>query len=122
MYGLAARQHAHAPDAPVRAEYWFTSAKGRFEKLGYDITDDVLRRVVHATTTIVEGIEGGLFAPHPQPHTTSPFPDCPSCDPDNLGTTEVRRQFERKLGDPVLLRYLEFVLAPDDDLPLEGAS
>ncbi|MCB1038046.1 MAG: PD-(D/E)XK nuclease family protein, partial [Acidimicrobiales bacterium] len=40
VYGLAARQHAHAPDAPVRAEYWFTSAKGRFEKLGYDITDD----------------------------------------------------------------------------------
>ncbi|MEZ5181591.1 MAG: PD-(D/E)XK nuclease family protein [Acidimicrobiales bacterium] len=124
VYGLAARQAAEAPDAPVRAEYWFTSAKGRFEKLGYDISDEVLLQVSEAMGTIVEGIEGGLFAPHPIPHTTSPFPDCPACDPDNLGTTEVRRQFERKLGDPAMARYLALVTAPEvaPELPLAGAS
>lgn len=111
VYGQAARQHVGRPDAPVRAEYWFTSAKGRFERLGYEITDAVLALVSDAATTIVEGIEQGLFAPHPIPHSTSPFPDCPACDPDNLGTTEVRRHFERKLADPVLARYVELVSA-----------
>ena len=59
VYGVAARQHAASPDAPVRADYWFTSAKGRWEKLGYDITDEVLAEVSHAMSTIVGGIEGG---------------------------------------------------------------
>lgn len=117
VYGLAARQHAGTPDAPVRAAYWFTSTRGRFEKLGYDISDDVLADVAAAMATIVDGIEGGVFAPHPIPHSTSPFPDCPACDPDNLGTTEVRRHFERKLGDPVLARYLALVLPSEEPAP-----
>ena len=116
VYGQAARQHVGRPDAPVRAEYWFTSARGRFERLGYEITDEVLHLVSEAATTIVEGIEQGLFAPHPGPPSTSPFPDCPACDPDNLGTTEVRRHFLRKLDDPVLARYVQLVgVAPTED-------
>jgi RecB family exonuclease len=115
VYGLAARQHAGIPDAPVRADYWFTSSKGRWETLGYEITEQVLHQVTEAMTTIVDGIEGGVFAPHPIPHTTSPFPDCPACDPDNLGTTEVRRHFERKLADPALTAYVELVIGTDDE-------
>ena len=121
VYGLAARQHANSPDAPVRADYWFTSTKGGFGRLGYDITDDVLAEVSAAMATIVDGIEGGLFAPHPIPHNTSPFPDCPACDPDNLGTTEVRRRFERKLTDPILARYVALItpLEAEPTLPLD---
>ena len=115
VYGLAARQQTGAPDARVRADYWFTSTKGRWEQLGYEITDDVLDQVSSAVTTIVHGIEAGVFAPHPIPHSTSPFPDCPACDPDNLGTTEVRRHFERKLTDPVLADYAALALGTDDD-------
>ncbi|WP_426571270.1 PD-(D/E)XK nuclease family protein [Aquihabitans sp. McL0605] len=124
VYGLAARQHVHDPAAPVRAEYWFTSSKGRFEKLGYDITDEVLAQVSAAMATIVDGIEGGLFAPHPQPHTTSPFTDCHACDPDGLGTTEVLRQWERKVGDPALARYLDLITPPEPEpaLAAEEAS
>jgi hypothetical protein len=115
VYGLAARQHAGTPDARVRADYWFTSTKGRWEKLGYEVTDAVLAEVSGAMTTIVEGIEGGVFAPHPIPHTTSPFPDCPACDPDNLGTTEVRRHFERKVSDPAIAAYVTLALGVDDE-------
>ncbi len=113
VYGLAARQHAGTPDAPVRADYWFTSTRGGWDRIGYEVTDDVLAEVTTAVTTIVEGIEQGVFAPHPIPHSTSPFPDCPACDPDNLGTTEVRRHFERKLADPVLARYVALALTGD---------
>lgn len=115
VYGLAARQSTGLADAPVRADYWFTSTKGRWEKLGYEITDEVLGQVSEAVTTIVHGIEGGVFAPHPIPHSTSPFPDCPACDPDNLGTTEVRRHFERKIADPVLADYVALALGTDDE-------
>ena len=115
VYGLAARQHTGDLEAPVRADYWFTSAKGRWEKLGYEITDAVLDEVSTAVTTIVHGIEGGVFAPHPIPHSTSPFPDCPACDPDNLGTTEVRRHFERKITDPALAEYAALAFGTDDE-------
>jgi RecB family exonuclease len=112
VYGLAARQHTGHPDAPVRAEYWFTSTKGGWKKLGYDIDDDVLAQVATAMTTIVHGIERGLFLPHPRPQDTSPFVDCHACDPDGLGTAEQRRQFLRKLDDPTLADYVALV-APD---------
>jgi hypothetical protein len=116
VYGLAARQHPGADaDAPVRADYWFTSSRGRFERLGYPITDEVLASVSTAMTTIVTGIEDGIFAPHPKPHDTSPFTDCHACDPDGLGTTEVLRHWERKLDDPVLGPYLALVTPPDGD-------
>ena len=112
VYGLAARQYAQAEAAPVHAEYWFTSTKERFRKLGYVITDDVLTQVTSAMATIVEGIEGGMFVPHPKEHDTSPYPDCPACDPDNLGVTEIRRHFERKADDPAIARYLALTATP----------
>ncbi|MGI8757095.1 MAG: PD-(D/E)XK nuclease family protein [Acidimicrobiales bacterium] len=118
IYGLAARQHARRPDAPVRAEYWFTSKAGRFERIGYPVDDDVVAKVGDALGTIVSGIEAGLFPAHPQPHSTSPFTDCQYCDPDNLGTTELLRRWERKVQDPVMGTYLALV-APSDAQPEE---
>src|SRR3546814_5406292 len=39
IYGLAGRLAAGDQSAPVRAEYWFATTRGRFERAGYDITD-----------------------------------------------------------------------------------
>ena len=112
VYGLAARQAQASPDAPVRADYWFTSAKGGWAKAGYEVSDEVLNAVSHAATTIVTGIEGGLFTPKPPPPSTSPWPECAYCDPDGLGTAELLRDWQGKLGDPTLHPYLALV-APD---------
>jgi hypothetical protein len=123
VYGLAARQATDQPHAPVRAAYWFTSTKGGFEKLGYELDDEVLADVSGAMATIVDGIEGGLFAPHPEPPGTSPFVDCHACDPDGLGTGELRRAFERKLFDPALAAYVALIGADEgaDDATGEEA-
>lgn len=109
LYARAARQHVGDPDAPVRAQYWFTSAAEGGAEAGYDVSDEVAASVEGAVGTIVEGIEAGLFPQHPKPHGTSPFTDCDYCDPDGLGTTEALRRWERKAADPAMAPYLELV-------------
>jgi RecB family exonuclease len=117
VYGAAARQRHGRDDAPVTAEYWFVSAKGRFEKLGYDITDHVLAKVGQALGTIVDGIEAGVFPARPTAgKSTSPFVECPACDPDALGTSELRRAWEQKCRRPELTSYAHLAE------PLEGAT
>ncbi|MCU1371654.1 MAG: nuclease family protein [Ilumatobacteraceae bacterium] len=115
VYGLAARHAVGSPAAPVRADYWFTSARGGFRKLGYDLTDEVLDTVSAAAATIVDGIGSGLFPPHPSPPTTSPYVDCHACDPDGLGTTELLRHWDRKHDDPLLAPYVALVEPADAD-------
>jgi ATP-dependent helicase/nuclease subunit B len=84
-----------------------------FGRVGYRVTDDILQRVGAVLQSIVEGIESGTFPHHPSTTSvTNPWVECPYCDPDNLGVTELRRSLERKAGDPALHRYL--VLAEEE--------
>jgi ATP-dependent helicase/nuclease subunit B len=122
IYGLAGRLHHGRPDAPVRAEYWFVTRKGKFDRRGYDVTDEVLEETVGVLATIVEGIEAGVFPPHPDAHTSTRFwIDCHACDPDGLGTTELRRQWERKRHDPAMASYAQLA-EPLDDEAAEGTD
>ena len=103
----------------MRADYWFTSTKGKFEQKGYEVTPEVFDVVTEAIHTIVTGIEAGLFPPHPEESGKSwtQWIDCPHCDPDGLGTGDARRAWERKVGDPVQEPYLLLagVLEPEDE-------
>lgn len=118
LYGLAGRLHHGRPDAPVRAEYWFVTRKGEFRRVGYDVTDEVLQRTSAVLGAIVEGIETGVFPPRPGVHTSTRFfIECDACDPDGLGTTELRRQWERKRHDPAMAGYAQLAepIARDAD-------
>ena len=42
IYGLAGRLHRGDPRAAVRADYWFVTSRGRWKRVGYDVTDHVL--------------------------------------------------------------------------------
>ncbi len=109
VYALAARAHS-GEDAPVHAAYWFiTEDKGRWRWLGLDIDDAVMQRFDEVLSVIVGGIERGLFPPHPPEHDSPFFVECPSCNPDGLGTSELRAQWTRKRHDPLLADYLELV-------------
>jgi RecB family exonuclease len=121
VYGQAARLHAGDPEARVEAWFWFTSAKHKFRTIGYAVTPQVLESVAAALATIVSGIEAGVFAPHPKPHRTAPFNDCWYCDPDFLGTGDLRRQWEAKAADPLLAPYLALALPHGDDATEEAA-
>ncbi len=118
VYGQAARMLRSAPDAPVIAEYWFVSTKGKFERVGYRVTADVLDKVGATIGTMVAGIEAGVFPHYPTASSTSPFNECPSCDPDNLGVADLRRAFEAKASDPAMAVFVDLAL-PLEDTPLD---
>ena len=114
VYGVAARHHRGQADAAVVADYWFVSTKGRFNRIGYPITDDLLGRVCTTLHTIVTGIEAGVFASHPTAVSSSPWVECAACDPDALGVAELRRAWERKRASTALAPYAELAEPLDD--------
>ena len=107
VYALAARTHAGDPRAPVRAQYWFVTAKEGFKTYGFDLDEAVVTRFWEATTAITEGIEAGVFCDRPQADKTDgPFSQrCEYCNPNQLGTADQRRAWERKRGQPELAAY-----------------
>jgi hypothetical protein len=57
---------------------------------------------------MVAGIEAGVFPPNPTEASSTPFRfiECHYCDPDGLGTIDLRRQFEAKASDPAMALFL----------------
>jgi hypothetical protein len=119
VYGQAARLLYGTPDTPVRADYWFVSAGGTFERRGYPVTPDVLARVGQTVQTMVDGIEAGVFPSFPTASSTSPWTECPYCDPDNMGVTELRRLYEHKRNDPAMDAFVHFA-DPLEDISLDA--
>jgi hypothetical protein len=118
VYGQAARMLRGTPNANVQAEYWFVSAKGRFKRVGYSVTQDVLVRVGKTLGMIVAGIEAGVFPHHPTAISSTPWVECAFCDPDGLGVADLRRQLDRKQIDPALAPFLDLV-HPSEDIHLD---
>ena len=114
VYALAARQAHGTGSEPVHAAYWFTSAKGEYRWIGYDLDDRVMDRFDEVLSTIVDGINRGLFPAHPSKDHYQFFVECPYCDPDGLGTLGRRREWERKRHADSLLKYR--MLAEPEDL------
>jgi RecB family exonuclease len=121
VYGQAARAYGGDLTAAVRADYWFVSSKGEFKRIGYLVTPTVLDQTGQILGTIVEGIEGGVFPPHPTASSTSPYVECAYCDPDALGVVELQRSWERKKPDPDMAAFVRLI-APDSDTDEQGDS
>ena len=90
----------------MRAEYWFVSSKGKFARHGYDVTDGVLEKVGVTLSAIVEGIEAGVFPNRPSTDA-KPWVECHACDPDALGTADLRRAWDRKKDHSLLAGYAD---------------
>jgi hypothetical protein len=114
IYGLAGRLHVGDPHAPVRADYWFATGAQAFKRKGYEITDQVLDATLDVLEQIVHGVEGGVFPAHPAETSTFLYVECAVCDPDGLGTAELRKQWERKRHDPLLAPYADLAEPLED--------
>jgi hypothetical protein len=109
VYGQAARLLQGDPDVAVQAEYWFVSTRGRFDRVGYSVTPAVLAHVGETVGAMVAGIEAGVFPHHPTASSTTPWVECPFCDPDAMGVTELRRHYDGKQSDPAMAAFVNLV-------------
>jgi hypothetical protein len=73
--------------------------------VGYTVTDEVLDQTREVLGEIVDGIEHGVFPSHPEATSTYAYITCHTCNPDGLGTAELRKQWDRKRHDPGMARY-----------------
>lgn len=112
LYAAGARDELGGDS--VRFDYWFVTATGRFERIGYEVTDAVAAEVGVAIGTIVDGIRRGLFPLRPPEAPGWNRVDCWSCSPDGLSAAEARRGWERIRADPALADYVD-LCEPGDD-------
>ena len=122
VYALAARRAHGSPDSVVRAYYWFITRKGGYKTVGYEVDDAIMERFDEVLTTVLDGLEAGIFVARPAAASYEFFVSCEYCDPDHLGTSSRRREWERKRHDPALASYLalaepEAVLHTADEDP-----
>jgi hypothetical protein len=87
IYALAARRGFGA-DAPVEAHYWYVSAPGGFEQIGFAVGHEELGRFAHVLGVIVSGIEAGAFPGRPGKAALLGFDNCRWCAFDPICPTD----------------------------------
>jgi ATP-dependent helicase/nuclease subunit B len=107
VYGRAVQQELGRED--VDTGYWFVTERGKFGRIGYQLTSEVLAQVGEALATIVDGIRSGMFPSRPPAVPAFLWVDCWYCAPDGLSAAEARRDWERKRADATLFDYVRMV-------------
>ncbi|WBQ07843.1 PD-(D/E)XK nuclease family protein [Kribbella sp. CA-293567] len=107
VYAYAARARLGETSTPVEASYWFVRKGGR--RIPVPLTPEVEARYVDTLDVIVSSIAAGHF-----PAKAPEIPDflwvqCPYCNPDGIGHSEVRARWERKRHDPALARLVQLI-------------
>ena len=105
VYGEAAGAWQDRTGGPVSVQYWFVSGVDGSSVRGYPMTDAVRQRFEDVVSTIVGGIEAGVFCDRPEPGDGPYSPWCDYCNADRLGTNDRRREWQRKCGQPELAKY-----------------
>ncbi|MEU2004573.1 RecB family exonuclease [Rhodococcus sp. NPDC019627] len=96
VYGLFARTLTQG--GRVDARYWFTSTKGKFEEIGYEITDTVLATLRADLAFVYRSITSGQFPPKPGGR----FDDMTTL----LGREGMQRSWQALLGVPELAEFV----------------
>ena len=114
VYAEAARQRFDTDRA--EAYYWFTSAKGKFKRVGYAWTSDKSARFTDAIETIVEGIERGDFPPNPGDFNTffGDFDNCGFCPFTRICPVDRDEELEQAIRSGRLVDYVNMGQPPSD--------
>jgi RecB family exonuclease len=104
LYAEAAHQLLGA--ASTEAYYWVVDPRASYARFGYPWTDDRRARFVDVLTTIVEGIEAGVFLVEPGEWNTwrNTHDECMYCEFDGLCVRDRGEQHEAKVDAPALRR------------------
>ncbi|MET7283798.1 PD-(D/E)XK nuclease family protein [Kribbella sp. NPDC005582] len=107
VYAYAARARLGEAGTPVEASYWFVRRGGK--RIPVPLTPEVEARYVETLDVIVSSIAAGLFPPKAPEIPDFLWVQCPYCNPDGLGHSEVRARWERKRHDPTLERLVRLI-------------
>jgi RecB family exonuclease len=114
VYAYAARRTFGGAGSPVEAWYWFLGRVPN-RRIGYVVDAPVDEAFAFAVTTIVDGIELGVFPAQPPQPAPTPFVKCRYCDPDGMGTTDRWREWEHKREAPELAILRSLADVADED-------
>ncbi len=106
LYAMAVR--GRAGTSTVHAFYWFVSEAGGFRMFGYPIDRERMDRFNGVLSSIVGGIEAGLFPARPG----DKMGNCTHCPFDTLCPPDRIRQWEGKRDDPRLADYRNLAEPP----------
>ncbi|MDH3706302.1 MAG: PD-(D/E)XK nuclease family protein, partial [Acidimicrobiia bacterium] len=100
LYAASARRLYGSEHAA--AYYWYTSEKGGFRRVGYEFTPAREQRFTEVVSTIVEGIESGLFVTNSGGYDSyfGTFDNCRHCDFDRLCPRDRAAQSDAKQDSP----------------------
>ncbi|WP_158542967.1 PD-(D/E)XK nuclease family protein [Phytoactinopolyspora halophila] len=99
---------AYGETRPVRSEYWFTSRRAGFARVGYDVDDAVLGRVTQALRTIMNGISGGIFPQRPNDDGNVLF-ECNACEIHGPEDRQIAVAWQAKTNTPELAELQELL-------------
>ncbi len=102
VYGLFARTITTGPTSDVGAHYWFISARGKFSRIGYDVSDDVVEQLRKDAGLIITAIRNGVFPMKPEPTSFTSFTNF-------MGKPNVSQQWERLQDAEELAPYAELL-------------
>lgn len=107
IYALAARQ-AMGAEGPVRADYWFVSEREQFKRIGYEVTEDEVKRMAQHLGVLTEMIGAGLFPARPGKLDNRKYENCRFCQYDQVCPGGDRAAAWRERGRaPGLEDYVE---------------
>jgi ATP-dependent helicase/nuclease subunit B len=107
VYAYAARARLGEQSTPVEASYWFVRKGGR--RIPVPLTAEVEDRYVDTLDVIVSSIAAGYFPAKAPEVPDFSWVQCPYCNPDGIGHSEVRSRWERKRNDPTLERLVRLI-------------
>ncbi|HET6988290.1 MAG TPA: PD-(D/E)XK nuclease family protein, partial [Kribbella sp.] len=107
VYAYAARARLGEQSTPVEASYWFVRRGGK--RIPVPLTPEVEARYVETLDVIVSSIAAGYFPPKAPEVPDFLWVQCPYCNPDGLGHSEVRARWDRKRHDPTLERLVRLI-------------
>jgi len=107
VYAYAARARLGDESTPVEAAYWFVRRGGR--RIPVPLTSEVAERYVQALDVIVSSIAAGYFPAKAPEVPDFSWVQCPYCNPDGIGHSEVRARWDRKRFDPTLERLVRLI-------------
>lgn len=137
IYALTARARLDEGRLPMSVTARYAFARPYDGKLPppvtLDIDDATLDAWAGALEVIVDGIEQGHFPARPGEDLSrfTGYVSCSACDPDDLGTGELRRRWEQLMTAPELAAYVRLLGLEgseggdgedDGDAPVAGGS